>query len=96
MLKFLPIALILTLSLTGCGAQGRIETQKDIAAACPAVKVYSVQKQCTARAEVKKMISLGIAFPVVQEMLVDGKVLRDQSRVCRGLPIPAAKKPVCK
>ncbi len=96
MRKFLLIVPILTLWLTGCGAQGTIETEKTIAAACPGVKKYSAEKQCQARKEAKAIAAVGIQYPVLQEMLVDGKVMRDQSRVCRGEKLPGNKGPICK
>lgn len=80
----------------GCGHLGTIETQKTIAAACPDVKVYSEKKQCAARKEAKALTAAGGNYPVLQEMLVDGKVMRDQARVCRGEKIPDNKGQVCK
>ncbi len=91
-----PIALITILLLTACSAAGTIEGPKDIAAACPEVKIYSAEKQCAARKEAKDLSASGKNYPVLQEMLVDGKVMRDQARVCRGEKLPANKKPVCK
>lgn len=96
MQKSLLIVPILTLWLTGCSHLGTIETGKDIAAACPDVKTYSQKKQCEARAEAKRLAAAGADYPVLQEMLVDGKVMRDQARVCRGEDIPKGKKLVCK
>ena len=92
----LPIVLILTLWLTGCGHLGTIETEQTIAAACPEVKTYSEKKQCAARKEAKDLTAAGGNYPVLQEMLVDGKVMRDQARVCRGEKLPAKKGLVCK
>lgn len=83
------------LSLTACSTTGIIETEKDIAAACPEVKTYPAAKQCAARAEAKALIATGVQYPVLQEMLVDGKVMRDQARVCRGIPMPKKKGPPC-
>lgn len=91
MRMFFSIALISMLSLTGCSTAGRIETQKDIAQACPNVKEYSTEKQCQARKEAKAIAAAGVSYPTLQEMLVDGKVMRDQSRNCRGMKIPTPK-----
>ena len=96
MRKLAPIVLISTLWLTGCGHLGTIETQQTIAAACPEIKNYSQKKQCAARAEAKAITAAGGNYPVLQEMLVDGKVMRDQARVCRGEKLPANKGLVCK
>ena len=79
------MVLMMPLLLTSCSG-ARIETKQAIAQACPHVKTYSKEMQKQVADEIKTHILA--CCPRAMTFLKDFKTNRDQSRVCRSLPIP--------
>ena len=79
------MVLMMPLLLASCSG-ARIETKEAIAQACPHIKPYSKEMQKKVAGEIEAHILK--CCPGAMTFLKDFKTNRDQSRICRSLPIP--------
>lgn len=64
------------------------DTQVAVSLSCPSVRTYTRAELCIAAAEAEEIKKY---FPTTAGIQIDAQVMRNQSRVCRGMPVPKAK-----